>query len=241
MTGANITEIFQSFQGEGSLAGKPFLFVRFGGCNINCAYCDTRWSAGLKKNCRVRTDRETKKVENPVTVERFARLLEFYKFSFISFTGGEPLIYSGFIEDCLPLLKDKHILIETNGTLAGKISKKLIENIDYWSVDIKLFSTSKLSIEKEHRSFLSKVSSGKNILIKCVFSPESTGSELRMAYEMSLEIWGKNPNTNLTFQPLTVKNRIKPGKNLEIIRTLSVESGMDIRLIPQIHRVLHIK
>ncbi len=241
MTEANITEIFHSFQGEGFLAGKPFLFVRFGGCNINCSYCDTKWSNRKKKNCIVKMDDKKIKLKNPITIDQFAGLLKYFKFSFISFTGGEPLLYSDFIEEALPLLQNKQVLIETNGTLFEKVTEKLIDNITYWSVDIKLFSTSKLLTDRNHKRFLNKISGGKNILIKCVFSPGSKKSELFSAFKMACEICKKNANTNLTFQPLTVNNNIKPGKNIEIIRALSEKGGVDVRLIPQIHRILHIK
>ena len=36
-----ISEIFSSIQGEGLYLGKRHIFVRFYGCNMRCAYCDT--------------------------------------------------------------------------------------------------------------------------------------------------------------------------------------------------------
>ncbi len=36
-----ITEIFRSLQGEGKNQGKPCLFIRLAGCNLNCCWCDT--------------------------------------------------------------------------------------------------------------------------------------------------------------------------------------------------------
>ncbi len=241
MTGANITEIFHSFQGEGFLAGKPFLFVRFGGCNLKCTYCDTKWSARTKKKCRVTTEKEKIELVNPITTAQFSEIIKLYKFSFISFTGGEPMLYSDFIEETLPLLSGKQVLIETNGTLYEKLTEKLINTVNYWSVDIKLFSTSGLLTDKSHRKFLEKLSDGKNILIKCIFSPKSKKSELLSAYKLALEIRRKNINTFLTFQPVTLKNKIRPGKNMEIIKSLSEDGLIEVRLIPQMHRLLNIK
>ncbi len=241
MESANIVEIFHSFQGEGFLAGKPFLFVRFGGCNLSCKFCDTKKISKPSKICRVKAGPVHTFLSNPVTVDRFSGILNSFKFSIVSFTGGEPLIHAGFIEEILPLFKGRETFIETNGTLYNAVTDRLIREIDYWSADIKLLSTSKLDLLNDHRLFFKRIKDVKNLLIKCVFSPKSSIDEIRAAYDLALEVHSLNPRTTLTFQPLTVRNRIKLGINAGFIEQLALEGRMDVRLIPQMHRILGIK
>ena len=39
-----VIERFASVNGEGLAAGRPAAFIRFAGCNLHCAYCDTAWA-----------------------------------------------------------------------------------------------------------------------------------------------------------------------------------------------------
>lgn len=40
-----INEIFYSLQGEGFHVGKPAVFIRFSGCNLQCSFCDTDFAS----------------------------------------------------------------------------------------------------------------------------------------------------------------------------------------------------
>ena len=53
-----IKEIFYSYQGEGYNFGKPVIFVRFAGCNLDCPWCDEALSRkNNKENSRWRNFR----------------------------------------------------------------------------------------------------------------------------------------------------------------------------------------
>lgn len=43
-SGLQITEIFHSIQGESSLSGERFSFIRLTGCNLRCTYCDSAYA-----------------------------------------------------------------------------------------------------------------------------------------------------------------------------------------------------
>ncbi len=102
-----VTETFSSLQGEGKYTGFPSHFVRLGGCNLRCEYCDTKysWEMGQKMTFK----------------EIFSTLGAFKKADFLTITGGEPLIQENtidFLIESAPLYKK--VIIETNGTLSIK-------------------------------------------------------------------------------------------------------------------------
>jgi 7-carboxy-7-deazaguanine synthase len=102
-----VAEIFESINGEGPLAGQRALFLRFAGCNISCAYCDTAWA------------NEPGYTGTQMSVDEILLEVKKAQIRNITITGGEPLLQ----EDMPKLLKaladtgEHRIEIETNGTI----------------------------------------------------------------------------------------------------------------------------
>ena len=105
MSDALISETFVSIQGEGKLTGAPSWFVRFSGCNLRCAWCDTPYASWDPEG-------DKRSIES---------LIEEAKASGVKhavITGGEPMIFP----QVVPLthaLRDAgmHVTIETAGTV----------------------------------------------------------------------------------------------------------------------------
>ncbi|MFC2061529.1 7-carboxy-7-deazaguanine synthase QueE [Elusimicrobiota bacterium] len=98
-----IIEIFYSIQGETSSVGKPAVFVRLSGCNLNCSWCDTVYArSGGKKT----------------GIDDIIYEIEKYKCPLVIITGGEPLLQSGAV-DLIKTLSDKEyqVILETNGSV----------------------------------------------------------------------------------------------------------------------------
>ncbi|MEW6181961.1 MAG: 7-carboxy-7-deazaguanine synthase QueE [Bacillota bacterium] len=233
-----LREIFSSIQGEGPYIGCRHLFIRFAGCNLTCRYCDTPRDVPAK--CRVEVEPGSRKftsIPNPLTPEEIAVLLSGWRtrdYHAVSLTGGEPLLYPGFLKALIPLLAGsrKGIYLETNGSLAEELAA-VIDRVDIISMDVKLPSATGMGpLWEAHRRFISAVG-GKEIFLKAVVSKETAAEEVLMAAEMA-----ESAGAPLILQPLTTHDRAKKTTPLLLLRfqALASEVASDVRVIPQIHR-----
>ena len=105
-----INEIFHSLQGEGYYTGTPAVFVRFSGCNLRCAFCDTKHQPGTMMSMQEIVDEANSFPMAPLIV----------------LTGGEPSLFidEAFVDE-LKQKTRKRIAIETNGT------RPLPSNLDW--------------------------------------------------------------------------------------------------------------
>jgi len=96
-----IVEIFHSIQGEGYNVGRPSVFIRFGGCNLRCSWCDTDFDTSQMMT--------TQEIVNATTA---------YACEHVIYTGGEPALQP--LEPLSESLRSHgcHLSIETNGTIA---------------------------------------------------------------------------------------------------------------------------
>jgi 7-carboxy-7-deazaguanine synthase len=109
-----IAETFTSIQGEGMLAGVPSFFIRTSGCNMRCAWCDTRYTSwqpeGERLSLHELLGRATAAGRRHVVI-----------------TGGEPLLQRELGELTRALVANgHHITVETAGTLAPEFDCHLL-------------------------------------------------------------------------------------------------------------------
>jgi 7-carboxy-7-deazaguanine synthase len=108
-----VNEIFSSVQGEGAHVGQAAVFVRLGGCNLTCSWCDSRhtWDWTRHDPAKELSTASTEDVADRVLKEKARRVV---------ITGGEPLMQQRLL---VPLVKRLHeagrlVEFETNGTIA---------------------------------------------------------------------------------------------------------------------------
>ncbi|MBQ2008290.1 MAG: 7-carboxy-7-deazaguanine synthase QueE [Alistipes sp.] len=98
-----LVEDFYTIQGEGFHAGKPAYFIRLGGCDVGCRWCDAKYTWNPK-------------VFPPVDVDEVVKRAKACAAQAIVITGGEPLLYP--LEILTSRLRDVglEIFLETSGT-----------------------------------------------------------------------------------------------------------------------------
>ncbi len=97
-----LVEDFYTIQGEGFHSGKPAYFIRLGGCDVGCRWCDAKftWNSGLFP---------------PVPVDEIVERAMSYPARAIVITGGEPLMYPlEYLTSCLRK-EGLEIYLETSG------------------------------------------------------------------------------------------------------------------------------
>lgn len=125
-----VSEVFgPTLQGEGPSIGTPCVFIRLGGCNLNCSWCDTPYTWAFTE--RRAEMHHSKKVYDPKTELRrisdeeiVRQIREEFEFTegLIVISGGEPFLQQGAIERFIRYLNSRYPLaydfeIETAGTI----------------------------------------------------------------------------------------------------------------------------
>jgi 7-carboxy-7-deazaguanine synthase len=240
---AVIVELFSSIQGEGPYVGLRQVFLRFHGCNLECSYCDTNIGEP-PPFCRIEGTpgrRDFTEVSNPLSLKRLLSHLEGWERGWpgihhsLSITGGEPLMQYETLDEWLPeLRKILPIYLETNGVLHLPLSR-IIESVDYISMDIKLPSTSGCTeMWDKHEEFL-KVASRKVVFVKVVVSDDTEEWEIERACRIVSDI---DPGITVILQPVTLENGrvgIYPTRCLEY-HEVACRYLKEIRIIPQTHK-----
>jgi len=119
-----VNEIFgPTIQGEGKTLGKPVVFLRLGGCNLQCIWCDTPYTwnwIGSKWKHKEKFDpkEELTRSEIHEVLDRLREIGSTVKALVIS--GGEPMLQQKYL---IPLIKELKaegwwVEVETNGTIA---------------------------------------------------------------------------------------------------------------------------
>lgn len=207
----DIQEIFSTLQGEGPYTGHPSVFIRLGGCNLACEFCDTEFESYqnlfvekiIEETSRLSKNDEGKIVRKLVVI-----------------TGGEPLRQP--IEYlCQELLKLNFLVqIETNGTLFRDLPP-----------EIKIICSPKITNNKYHQirpDLLSRVNAFKFII-----------SKTNKNYSEISDVGQVKFNIPTYLQPMDEYDEEKNKNNLKYAVELCEKHGYLLSL--QTHKLLGIR
>lgn len=206
-----VKQIFPTLQGEGVYVGVPSVFVRLGGCNLACKFCDTEFEGG---NLAPVTD-IISKVHN-LAQNRAGEIVR----KLVVITGGEPL-RQNIAPLCAGLLeKEFSVQIETNGTLYRALPT---------GVDIVCSpKNSGNGYMPVRGDLLERVSAFKFII-------SAHDKNYMNVPEIGQDIY----NTPVFVQPMDEGDAIKNAANINLAVELALECGY--RLSLQTHKILNIE
>lgn len=100
-----INEMFYSLEGETVTAGFSSFFIRLGGCNLDCFYCDTEQARVYSRDIQIG--------------EIVAEVKRNEPFHHVTVTGGEPLLQQNTIILLRELIACGYMVqMETNGSIS---------------------------------------------------------------------------------------------------------------------------
>ena len=97
-----LMEAFYTIQGEGYYSGKAAYFLRIGGCDVGCHWCDVKesWNADLHP---------------PTSITNILKGIAQYSVDTVVITGGEPLMWNLDKLTAALKLKGLKVHLETSG------------------------------------------------------------------------------------------------------------------------------
>ena len=219
-----VNEIFDSVQGEGVLTGTLATFVRFAGCNLACAWCDTKYAwNGVTK---------------PMSPEEIGEQVDR---GHAVLTGGEPLLQP--TEEFIALVRklhqrSMHVTVETNGTL--KPDGVLMASVDLWSVSPK-FGSSKasLSLPWDTLDYFADATATKVQWKFVLDGPEDIEQMYKLFWK---RVFQRKATKSIVLQPVARTPEDAGDAYKRLLELVSGDSRLNhdwrIRVLPQVHTLI---
>lgn len=206
-----VKNIFKTLQGEGLFVGMPAIFVRLGGCNLACKFCDT----DFEDFTLISIEQIITEVSN-LASDQSGKLIV----KLVVITGGEPLRQP--IELLCQKLSDIGftVQIETNGTLYRKLPK-----------EVYIVCSPKAGVNgytKIREDLLPNISAIKFLVAK----------DIRQ-YNNIAEVGQSLYNIPVFIQPIDQNDQYLNRKNTELAIKLALSSGY--RLSLQLHKIIGVE
>ena len=259
-----LSEMFCSTQGEGLFVGERQIFVRTAGCAATCSWCDTVYSKVQTPRFVVHGKGATpvRWRPNPVAIadvleDVVACARDHAPVVTVSITGGEPLEQPEFVAALARGLHERElrVYLETAGIHADAL-RSAIDHVDVIAMDIKLPSATGVEHWSAHQEFFAALResdfqparvSARSLFIKVIVDLKASVAEIERAADMVAAFSPRVPfvpqpeSETLLSEKSTRENR---RALLDLIdagaRAASLRLDV-VRVIPQTHKVLHVR
>ena len=225
-----ISEIFgPTIQGEGALIGQPTVFVRTGGCDYRCSWCDSLHAV----------DSEFRSDWTPMTTDKIwtkIQKLSSNKPIMVSLSGGNPAIQN--FEDLIKIgqKQDYQFALETQGSIA----QDWFKDLDVLTLSPKPPSSNMDTDWKKFDECLKAAGNKPDIALKIVVKDETD-------YQYARDAHNRYPNLPVYLQP--VNHTPPPATDNDapididgihdrmrwLIDRAHQDHWFNIRILPQLH------
>lgn len=212
----DVHSLFYTIQGEGPFAGRPAVFLRLAGCNLQCPGCDTEYTEGRRKQ---NADTVVQAVKDNAGAARL-----------VVITGGEPF-RQNISYLCASLVEEGFtVQVETNGTLAPP---------PYLSRDVVIICSPKSG--KINKDIAERMTALKYVL-HADEQDERDGLPLRALGHSAHPTVAKPPQGfkgQIYLQPMDVRNVAQNQRNIAAVRDACLKFGYTLQL--QIHKIIGVE
>tara|TARA_B100000242_G_scaffold294319_1_gene276342 strand:+ start:10108 stop:10725 length:618 start_codon:yes stop_codon:yes gene_type:complete len=190
LTKLPVMEKFYTIQGEGYYSGQPFYFIRLGGCDVGCHWCDVKESWDHNQHQFIEVDDLIKDVKEHT--------------SNVVITGGEPLMWD--LSELTKRFKENNIKLhlETSGAyeLSGNWDwvclspkKKMLPKKEFYSMADEL----KVVIYNND-DFKFAMQESEKVSQECKLFLQPEWSKLDLMKDKIVQFVMKNKNWNISLQ-----------------------------------------
>lgn len=248
-----LLEVFSSFQGEGPAVGERQVFVRLAGCDLRCAFCDTPESFPAPGEARVQRRPGAPGDDlapSPVSTDDlvgWVLALDVPRglHRAVSITGGEPLLHADAVRALAGAWRAAGLAVhlETGGHRPDELAR-VLDEIDRVTPDLKLESATGAPTPWVAHAGTYRLleRTGKALAVKAVIAASTTGPEIERAAAFAAE---HLPSAPLVLQPVS---EVVPGSppapgGADLLRLHAAAAGRhpDVRVVPQVHRMLGLR
>lgn len=225
-----IAEIFgPTIQGEGPYVGSPCAFVRFGGCDYRCVWCDSM-HAVLPEKVRELPDLDEQEI-----LQQLRSLENVGHFEHVVLSGGNPLLWN-LTTLVRRLSETKFVHVETQGT----VFKEWLGYCDVVTVSPKPPSSEMGTDMTVLQTFWNKIldMDVEAVLKIVVFDLADYRFALNIAAQLNVEVLYISVGTRADDTTESLLERYQSVIKLDQVERQTRRHYPDVRILPQMHVLL---